>query len=82
MKKYKVFLSAHGNPDYIQNPYEKICPCYYAEADSIEDCQKLVSTYISAYNIGGGNWTGGKVLEIISNTHIGNISYNCHFRQS
>ena len=52
MKKYKVLLSAHGNPDYNQNPYEKICPCYYAEADSIEQCQKLVSKYIAEYNLG------------------------------
>ena len=79
MKKYKVLLSAHGNPDYNQNPYEKICPCYYAESDSIEQCQKLVSKYIAEYNLGGGNWTGGKVIETSKNTHIGDISYNCRF---
>ena len=79
MKKLKVYLSAHGDPDYNQNPYEKICPCYYAEADSIEECQKLVSAYISEYDIGGGNWTGGMVFEKGTNTPIGNISYNCRF---
>ena len=76
---YTVTLSAHGNVDHEENPFKNIVNGIeiegrIAEANTIEDCQRIVRNYIEENNLGGGNWTGGKVYE--NGVQIGYISYN------
>ena len=76
---YKVVLSACGNIDHYENPYNNIVngtkvKSNIAECSCIEDCQKAVRNYIEENNLGSGNWSGGKVFK--DNEQIGYISYN------
>lgn len=76
---YTVTLSAHGNIDHYENPYANIVngveiEAKTAQAETIEECQKLVRMYIEENNLGGGNWTGGKVFK--DGVQVGYISYN------
>lgn len=79
MKKYSVILSAHGNPDHWQDPEQPLpgVPVTEAYGDTIEELQQAVRAYIEEYGLGGGNWTGGRVME--QGSHIGYISYNGRF---
>lgn len=73
---YTVKLSACGNIDYGQNPYELLygVPKRVIKATSIEECQQIVRNYIYFYNLGSGNWDGGDVFK--DGKLIGYISYN------
>lgn len=74
--RYKVTLSAHGNIDHGEDPYATLPGVYQGvkEADTIEELQQIVRTYIDENDLGGGNWTGGKVFD--GEKEIGRISYN------
>lgn len=74
---YSVILSAHGNPDHYQSPYERVAPVSAAHCESIEECQAAVAAYIEKYDLGGGNWTGGDVYRY--GEVVGRISYNGRF---
>lgn len=82
---YTVTLSACGNIDHDENPYDNIVSgivveTEIAEANTIEECQGIVRDYIEKNYLGAGNWTGGKVFE--NNEQIGNISYNgCYWKK-
>lgn len=73
---YKVTLSSCGNIDYGQDPDKPLfgVPLQTQEAETIEECQDHVRSYIEKYELGGGNWTGGKVFK--DGEEIGRISYN------
>ena len=79
---YKVILSACGNIDHNENPYNNIVnyeiiePCE-VECSSIKECQEAVLKYIDDNNLGAGNWTGGDVTK--NNKKVGYISYNGRF---
>lgn len=74
--RYTVELTAHGNIDHGENPYEALAGVEQTtrSADTIEELQKIVRDYIEEHNLGGGQWTGGKVTE--NGKEIGRISYN------
>lgn len=76
---YTVTLSACGNIDHDENPYNNIVngtvvEPEIAEANTIEECQKIVCNYIQDNDLGAGNWNGGKVFK--NNEQVGSISYN------
>lgn len=62
--KFWVLLSNRGNPDHGQDPD---APIYGGPQDKLVGCQSLAHAsawcqrYIELLNLGGGNWTGGKV---------------------
>ena len=72
-----VILSTIGNPDYGQNPYEKL---FSAEADhtievrSLDEASQVCKKFIDKNELGGGSWSGGQVFD--GNRQIANISYN------
>jgi hypothetical protein len=72
--KYSVILSAHGNPDHYESPYEKVAPSAVKHCKSIEECQAAVREYIDKHGLGGGNFTGGDVYQY--GEVVGRISYN------
>ena len=75
--KYSVILSAHGNPDHYESPFEKVAPTEVAHCKSIEECQAKVREYIDKHDLGGGNFTGGDVYQY--GEVIGRISYNSRY---
>ena len=79
--KFRVKLHNSGNPDFGQHPGK---PLYettvgWAEADTIAECRDLCRTYISFYDLGGGNWDGG-LIQDKSAPHkskiVARVSYN------
>lgn len=76
---YKVTLSACGNIDIGEDPYDNIVRGIIVrpnvvECDTIEECQHTVRNYIEKNYLGGSNWTGGKVYR--NDVQVGYISYN------
>jgi hypothetical protein len=76
---YKVTLSACGNIDRGENPFDNIVKGVrvhkkVVECNSIEECQQKVRDYIEENYLGGSNWTGGKVFK--NDKQVGYISYN------
>lgn len=65
-----VKLSSAGNPDFDQNPNEALSPLKFVQVSSFEQASKACRDYISEYNLGGGNWTGGQIEQ----SH--KVSYN------
>ena len=73
----KVFLANCGNPDYGQNPYKKLLGTeshFYKEVDSFEQASKACLEYIKEFDLGGGNWSGGQIIE--NGQMIAYTSYN------
>lgn len=76
--KYIVFLRSCGNIDYGECPYEEIAPPQFVHAKSIEECSKIVRSYIENNCLGSGQWCGGQIYEEKVG-YIGRISYNGRF---
>ena len=83
----QVLLSNRGNPDFGQDPNR---PVYgtpndkWAPAESIESASALCRAYIAEHDLGGGNWTGGVVVQTGGNVAkgvavAGLIAYNGRF---
>ena len=78
--KLQVELKHAKNPD--------ICGGYWTEptdsrkpqmvgVESIEQAAKVCRAYITRNELGGGNWTGGKVYQVNGKkTLVARISYN------
>lgn len=84
---YKVLLSNRGNPDHRQNPNR---PVYgtpkdeWRECVSLDECTATCREYIGQWDLGGGNFTGGVVIQeggnvIKGRAVLGIISYNGRF---
>jgi hypothetical protein len=81
---YRVKLAHASNPDidggyWYGKPLGKnpeLVPC-----TSLDRAKQIVAHYISNHGLGGGNWTGGQVQQLIGMrwTHIGRIAYNGRF---
>lgn len=76
---YEILLSACGNPDHGENPFDNIVngikiPCYWAMGETIDDVVREARMYIEKYNLGSGNWNGGRID--IDDVTVGYMSYN------
>ena len=81
---YKVTLSACGNIDIGEDPYDNIVKGVRVKSKtvhcgSIEECQQVVRDYIEENWLGGSNWTGGNVF--YRDKQVGYISYNGKYWQ-
>ena len=70
-------LASVGNPDYDQNPFQKLFGC---EPDctitvhSLEEASRKCLEFIKRNNLGRGNWSGGDVFDDEKNL-IAKIEY-------
>lgn len=74
----RVLLASRGNPDHGQDPTRPMPGCpndHWAYAASLRDAASQVRAYIHNYDLGGGNWAGGPVIDA-KGDRIGYISYN------
>ena len=78
MRKYIVLLTTRGNPDFGQNPRR---PLYgvrdtRVEVDTLREASAKCRAWIAANSVGGGNWTGGEVIDAATDRQVAYISYN------
>jgi hypothetical protein len=73
--QFIVILSACGNPDFRQTEDIGV-PTLKLPVHSLEEASQICQGYILEYELGGGNWTGGQVLDARTNEQVGYISYN------
>lgn len=76
-KKLKVFLANRGNPDFGQHhhlPMPDTKSDYYVEVQDFAEASKVCRDYINEFALGGGHWTGGKILQ--DKKEIARVSYN------
>jgi len=62
---YTVILDNRGNPDRGQHPNLRLpgVPSRKAKVAGFEEASKACRDYIEKHELGGGNWTGGQVLD-------------------
>lgn len=74
---FTVLLTSAGNPDFGEDPDRPLpgTPTSRAGAFSIQEASELCTRYIGKYGLGGGNWTGGEVLDT-AGTLVARISFN------
>lgn len=63
--RYMVKLSNAGNPDHRQDP-DRTLPGTrngWAPASSLAECVDICARYMTHYDLGSGNWTGGAIKD-------------------
>ncbi len=74
----KVKLSSVGNPDFGQNPNQRL---YGSEKNkvvtvtSFKEASDVCRDFIDNNDLGSGNWSGGEILDE-NNKIIAHVSYN------
>ena len=71
--QFIVILSACGNPDFRQTEDIGV-PTLKLPVHSLEEASQICQGYILEYELGGGNWTGGQVLDARTNEQVGYIA--------
>jgi hypothetical protein len=72
-----VELSSVGNPDFGQDP-DRPLPGVDANGVGVQDfahASRVCLGYISLHNLGGGNWSGGRITDR-KGVEVGRVSYN------
>ena len=74
---YKVSLSHAPNPDLRRGYWSGIPKCkgMLIEVRDFIDASAACLQYITKYDLGGGNWTGGRIYDHVG-THVATVSYN------
>lgn len=73
---YAVILSANPNPDFDSGHASEVyIPKKQVKINSWSDASKVCRLFIEKNELGGGNWTGGAVLNR-DFEQIGRVSYN------
>lgn len=72
-----LILDSRGNPDLGQYPNISVygVPSESVRVSSLRDASRKAREYIELHDLGGGNWTGGDVLDG-SGLIVARISYN------
>jgi hypothetical protein len=75
---YVVTLASVGNPDFGQTPSRSVpgVPRYTVRIATLRAARKVCRLYIDHHDLGGGNWSGGKVTRVGSRKAIAQVSYN------
>lgn len=75
---YIVQLRNIGNPDHGQNPLKPLpmTRCIDRPVMNLILARTEVLNYIKSYRLGGGNWSGGRVVDANTGREVAYISYN------
>lgn len=76
--KFSVRLSNVGNPDFRQDSRRPLpdTTCGLAHVNTLKEAVELCLLYISFYDLGSGNWSGGEIVRNSNGLVIGHVSYN------
>lgn len=72
----QVELKAGPNPDY-NAPDDRATmriKAFRHSVDSYKDASRAVRHFVETNNLGGGNWTGGRIFD--DGRLVGRVSYN------
>lgn len=72
---FMVKLSSVGNPDHGENPFRPVSHASVQYVKSLQEASDACSDYIKKNNLGGGNWSGGKVVRH-TKKEVARIGYN------
>lgn len=77
MARYFVELKDVGNPDRGENPNRSVTglQAETVEVDGFEEASRVCLDYIDQHDLGGGNWSGGKIVDE-DGVFVGQVSYN------
>jgi hypothetical protein len=78
---FKVLLSHgpnHDIADGFDGYWVPTSPCVprWQEVYTIGHASEVCREYIREWELGGGNWSGGKVIRTADNCHVARISFN------
>lgn len=73
---YTVDLTNRGNPDFGQDPTRSMygVPERTTRVSSMREASLVCREYIDEHGLGGGNWTGGQIME--NGKIVAYVSYN------
>jgi hypothetical protein len=76
--KFIVALASAGNIDFDQHPGRSLpgVPEKRVRVASLKDASEACRLYIRRYELGGGNWVGGEVIDAKTKVPVAQISYN------
>lgn len=82
--KYQVQLSNVGNPDHRQDPSRPLpeTTCGWARVNTFQEAAALCQLYITFYDLGGGNWSGGDITETTSGLVVAYVTYGGNLYES
>ena len=74
---YKVQLASAGNPDMGQAAGRALPGVRgrWVRVDTFEAASKVCRDFITANGLGGGNWSGGKIVDD-RGAHVADVSFN------
>jgi hypothetical protein len=73
-----VFLSNRGNPDYAQDtrkPLPGTPDDLWVPVDTLMQASALCQAYRDTFNLGSGNWSGGRVKDVRAKS-VARVSFN------
>jgi len=76
--QYVVVLASCGNPDFRQDETRSLpgVPKKRLRVASLRAASAVCRLYIAHYELGGGNWLGGAVLDHKTKVQVAQISFN------
>jgi len=72
VKNAYLVLKSDNNPDFPND--DRAITKTLVPVDNSEQASNIVKEFIDDNNLGGGNWTGGKIF--YDGENIGRVSYN------
>ena len=75
---FSVKLSNVGNPDHRQDSRRPLpeTTCGWAQVSTLKEAVELCRLYMSFYDLGSGNWSGGLITRNADGVTVGRVSYN------
>ncbi len=76
--RFVVTLASVGNPDFGQDSSRSVpgVPRTRVRVASLRHASEACRLYITHYDLGGGNWSGGDVTDVATDAPVARISYN------
>jgi hypothetical protein len=77
-KRYAVVLASVGNIDFGQDHRRSLpgVPRRVVHVDTLYEASQRCRAYIRDNELGGGNWSGGKVTDTTTHKEVAYVSYN------
>jgi len=76
--QFAVKLASVGNPDHGEDPDSSMdgVPEAWGHVGTLTEARALCEHFITFFNLGGGNWSGGEVVRQSDGLVVGRFSYN------
>ncbi len=71
-----VHCSSAGNPDMGQDPRCRLSAPVSFGCKTLAEAARICRRYIADHDLGGGNWTGGEIIDRDTREVVARVSYN------